>query len=55
MAKPHETPPHSDIEGVNRDARIGTPSTSEHPDPGDALDNANEQSAARPKETPPQR
>lgn len=55
MAKPPESGPHSDIDGVNRDARAGTPSKSPHPDPGEALDNADTQSKAQPDETPPQR
>jgi hypothetical protein len=53
MAKPPETPPHSDIEGVNQDARTGTPSKSPHPDPGAALRHAKDESKARPKQTPP--
>ena len=55
MAKPPESPPHSDIDGVNRDARTGSPSKSPHPDPGKALDDADAQSKGRPEETPPQR
>jgi hypothetical protein len=55
MAKPPETPPHSDIEGVNRDARVGTPPKSPHPDPGAALDHARDQSKGRPKQSAPQR
>jgi hypothetical protein len=55
MAKPPETPPHSDIEGVNRDARAGAPSKSPHPDPGAALDSAKDQSKARPKGSAPRR
>lgn len=55
MAKPPETPPHSDIEGVNRDARIGTPSKSPSPDPGSALDHAEDQSEGRPEKSEPQR
>lgn len=53
MAKPPETPPHSDIDGVNRDARVGTPSKSPQPDPGAALDHAEAQSKGRPKASPP--
>jgi hypothetical protein len=49
MAQPPKTPPHSDIEGVNRDARIGKPSRSTHPDPGAAIDHADKQSKARPE------
>ncbi len=55
MAKPPETPPHSDIEGVNRDARAGRPSTSSHPDPGAELRHAEEESKARPKRSAPER
>jgi hypothetical protein len=53
MAKPPETPPHSDIEGVNRDARIGTPSKSSQPEPGSAIDNAGRESSGRPDQSPP--
>lgn len=52
MAEPPKTPPSSDIQGVNRDARVGAPS-SDHPDPGGAVQGAHEGSAARPDETPP--
>ncbi len=55
MAKPPKTPPHSDIDGVNRDARVGTPSKSPHPDPGRALEEADAGSKGRPKESPPVR
>jgi hypothetical protein len=55
MAKPPETPPHSDIDGVNQDARVGKPSTSPHPDPGAALHHAEEESKGRPEGTPPAR
>jgi hypothetical protein len=50
MAKPPETTPHSDIDGVNQDARAGTPSKSPHPDPGGALDHADKQSKAKPED-----
>jgi hypothetical protein len=53
MAKPPETPPHSDLDGVNQDARAGSPSKSSHPDPGAAIDRAKDESAARPDNTPP--
>jgi hypothetical protein len=49
MAKPPETQPHSDIDGVNRDARAGSPSKSPHPNPGGAIDNAKDESVARPE------
>lgn len=48
MAEPPKSPPSSDIEGVNRDARIGTPRKDPQPDPGAELDRAGEESAARP-------
>ena len=51
MAKPPETPPHSDIDGVNRDGRISKPSRDQHPDPGASLKNADEQSAGRPNQS----
>ncbi len=54
MPKPPETPPHSDTEGDNRDARASRPSASPHPDPGAALGNAKEQSKGRPKDSAPQ-
>ena len=53
MAKPPQTTPHSDIDGVNRDARVGTPSRSPQPDPGAALRDAEDQSKGRPKGTAP--
>ena len=49
MAKPPETPPHSDIDGANRDARTGTPSRSPQPDPGAALKHADKESKGRPE------
>jgi len=55
MPKPPKTPPHSDIEGVNRDARAGTPSKSPHPDPGAAIEHARDQSKGRPQQTSPRR
>jgi len=55
MPKPQPTPPHSDTEGVNRDARVGTPSKSPRPNPGAALDHAKDEGKGRPKQTPPQR
>lgn len=53
MAKPPEATPHSDLEGVNRDARADTPSKSSRPEPGSALHHAQEQSKARPKQSKP--
>jgi len=55
MPKPPETPPHSDTDGVNRDARIGTPSKSADPEPGSTLDRAEQEGKARPKQSPPLR
>jgi hypothetical protein len=55
MSKPPETPPHSDIDGVNQDARTGTPDTHSRPDPGAAIDHAEQESKGRPKPTAPQR
>ena len=55
MAKPPESTPHSDIDGVNRDARVGSPSKSTHPDPGAAIDDAGNESKGRPEQTPPER
>lgn len=52
MANPPATPPSSDIEGVNRDARAGVPSKDSKPDPGAALDKAKDESAARPDSDP---
>ena len=54
MAKPPATPPSSDIEGVNRDARVGSPAASSKPDPGAALDHAKQHGTARPKGGEPQ-
>ena len=50
MSKPPPTPPSSDIAGVNRDARVGTPSKSQHPDPGTAIDHAKSRGKGRPRE-----
>jgi hypothetical protein len=55
MPKPPETMPHSDLEGVNRDARVGTPSKSPDPEPGSALHQAEEEGKARPKPSEPLR
>jgi len=53
MAKPPSAPPSSDLEGVDRDARPGLVSRNPHPDPGKALKDAQDQSAGRPKQSPP--
>lgn len=52
MAKPPKTPPSSDIAGVNRDARVNSPSEG-HPDPGGAIDGAKDETKARPDEKTP--
>lgn len=49
MAKPPKAPPSSDITGINRDARAGTPSKDPHPDPGKALEHAEAESKGRPE------
>jgi hypothetical protein len=54
MAKPPEEPPHSDIDGVNQDARPGKPSE-DHPNPGGAIEQERQNSVGRPEQTPPQR
>jgi hypothetical protein len=54
MAEPPPSGPHSDIHGVNRDARAGAPSKSQHPEPGSAVKGAKDEATARPEETPPQ-
>lgn len=50
MANPPPSGPHSDIKGVNMDARVNTPSRD--PDKGTAkeLDEADTQSVGRPDE-----
>jgi hypothetical protein len=52
MANP---PPakHSDIDGVNRDARAGKAPGSSQADPGSALEHARTQSKGRPKGSAP--
>ena len=52
MPKPPPSPPSSDIEGVNRDARVGTPDK-EHPDSGGAIGEAKSGGKARPEEGTP--
>ena len=49
MSKPPETPPSSDIEGVNRDARVGTPSKRPEPNAGEQIKTAQDESKGRPK------
>jgi hypothetical protein len=48
MAEPPKTPPSSDIDGVNMDARIGRPSKRTKPDPGKQLKQAADESIGRP-------
>ncbi len=52
MAKPPETPPSSDINGVNQDARIGSTDKS-HSDPGGAIEHARQESTAGPEQSKP--
>jgi len=52
VAKPPPTPPSSDIKGVNRDMRPGTPDAEDR-DPGGKVQDAKEGSAARPDENRP--
>ena len=54
MAEPPKTPPHSDIEGVNRDARIGAPSKDPKPDPGAMLGRKHHENKGRPEERAPE-
>jgi hypothetical protein len=49
MPKPPPATPHSDIEGVNRDARAGRPSKATKPEPAGLLKRAKEDSKGRPK------
>ena len=55
MAEPPPSGPHSYLAGVNRDARVGAPT--HDTDGGDAQDKADAEdaSAARPAQTPPDR
>ena len=55
MPKPPEATPHSDLEGVNRDARIGTPAKSQDPEPGSTLHHAEKEAKGRPKRSEPLR
>lgn len=54
MAEPPKSPPSSDIEGVNRDARAGQVMDKTHPDPGGAIQNAKAESKAKPDEGKPE-
>ena len=53
MAKPPPSPPSSDIDGVNRDARVGTASGESRPDPGSEISQAKDESKAQPDESEP--
>jgi len=50
MAKPPADTPSSDIEGVNRDARVGTPNRDSSKDPGSQLERAGDDSPGHPDE-----
>lgn len=48
MPKPPPSTPHSDIEGVNRDARVGVPNRDPKKGTAADIDAAERQSAGRP-------
>jgi hypothetical protein len=48
MAKPPATGPHSDIEGVNRDARVGRPNRDARKGTAEDIHIAEKQSKGRP-------
>lgn len=48
MAKPPKTPPHSDITGVNRDARVGDGNVDPKQGTAEDLEKAERESAGRP-------
>jgi len=48
MPKPPKSPPSSDIEGVDRDWRIGLPSPDPEPNPGEQLEEARRHSIGLP-------
>jgi hypothetical protein len=50
MAKPPPSGPHSDIDGVNRDARIGVPNRDPAKGTAKEVDEADTQSVGRPDE-----
>jgi hypothetical protein len=50
MAKPPADTPSSDIEGVNRDARVNTPNRDSSKDPGSQLERAGDESVGHPEE-----
>ncbi len=55
MAKPPPATPSSDIEGVNRDGRVGTPSRDSSKDPGSQIGHAKDESKGRPTASEPLR
>lgn len=52
MAEPSKTPASSDIDGVNRDARVSKPQRDPEPNAGKQLDQAKKESIGRPEESP---
>ena len=48
MAKPPESAPHSDLTGVNRDARVNAPSPESDKDDAKSLETANQDNCAKP-------
>ena len=50
MAKPPPSGPHSDIKGVNMDARVNTPSRDPEQGTAKELDEADSQSVGQPDE-----
>ncbi|WP_162527133.1 hypothetical protein [Sphingomonas solaris] len=50
MAKPPPSGPHSDISGVNRDARVNSPTRDPQGNDASDLDEADEQSKGQPDE-----
>lgn len=53
MAKPPSTAPHSDITGVNRDARVGVPNRDAGKGTAKDLKHAEEQSRGKPPRSAP--
>ena len=49
MAKPPPSGPHSDIHGVNRDARVGVPSRDPDKGSSEEVGEAEDESAAKPE------
>ena len=50
MAKPPPSGPHSDIQGVNMDARVGVPSREPRQGSAEELEEADAQSVGQPDE-----